>query len=63
MVFRLFVGKRQQRHFYVVLNSYGKKVIQFNAIEEEARKETLQMLEVYRSTAQDLLAIPMGYWT
>ena len=30
-----------------------------HATEEEARKETLQMLEVYRSTAQDLLAIPM----
>ena len=30
-----------------------------HASEEEARKETLQMLEIYRSTAQDLLAIPM----
>ena len=30
-----------------------------HATEEEARKETLQMLEVYRSTAQDLFAIPM----
>ncbi len=30
-----------------------------HASEEEARNETLQMLDIYRNTAKDLLAIPM----
>jgi prolyl-tRNA synthetase len=30
-----------------------------HATEEEARKETMQMLDIYESTAKDLLAIPM----
>ena len=51
--------KNQQDHFYVGLNFYGKKDIQFMPVKKNARKETLQMLEIYRSTAQDLLAIPM----
>ena len=35
----LYVGKRQQDHFYVVLNSYGKKVIQFMLLKKKQEKK------------------------